>query len=187
MKPPAIPPPLFDWLSSRSAGVLLHPTSLPGDQGVGTLDGSALRFLDFLKAAGMSWWQVCPLGPTGYGDSPYQCFSAFAGNPYLVDLRALAALGLLKSAEIAPLAAAVGAPVDFGSLYQLKWPLLRRAYDRHKLAGSPSLGPEGFAEFKAAQASWLEPYAWFRALKDHFGGRAWWEWPAARPRREGAG
>ena len=103
MKPRATAPqPLFDWLSSRSAGVLLHPTSLPGDQGIGTLDGAAVRFLDFLKAAGMSWWQVCPLGPTGYGDSPYQCFSAFAGNPYLIDLRDLAARGLLKPAEIAP-------------------------------------------------------------------------------------
>jgi 4-alpha-glucanotransferase len=61
---------LFDWLSARSAGVLLHPTSLPGTQGVGTLDGAAIRFLDLLKASGMSWWQVCPLGPTGYGDSP---------------------------------------------------------------------------------------------------------------------
>ena len=81
--------PLFNWLTTRAAGVLLHPTSLPGDQGIGTLDGSALRFLDFLRDAGMSWWQVCPLGPTGYGDSPYQCFSAFAGNPYLVDLRDL--------------------------------------------------------------------------------------------------
>jgi 4-alpha-glucanotransferase len=158
--------------------VLLHPTSLAGDQGIGTLDGEDIRLLDFLKASGMSWWQVCPLGPTGYGDSPYQCFSAFAGNPYLIDLRDLAARGLLETAEISPLAALGAGAVDFGALYRLKWPLLRRAYDRHRLAGSPSLGPEGFAEFKAAQTPWLEPYAWFRALKDHFGGRAWWEWPA---------
>ncbi len=126
----------------------------------------------------MSWWQVCPMGPTGYGDSPYQCFSAFAGNPYLVDLRDLASRGLLGAAEIAPLASHGGGAVDFGALYQLKWPLLRRAYDRYVLAGSPSLGREGFAQFKAAQSTWLESYAWFRALKDHFGGRAWWEWPA---------
>jgi 4-alpha-glucanotransferase len=171
--------PLFDWLSSRSAGVLLHPTSLPGDQGIGTLDGAALRFLDFLKSAGMSWWQVCPLGPTGYGDSPYQCFSAFAGNPYLIDLRELASRGLLDAADLAPLAALGAGPVDFGGLYMLKWPLLRRAFDRHRRAGSPALGALGFEAFKAAEASWLEPYAWFRALKDHFDGRAWWEWPAA--------
>jgi 4-alpha-glucanotransferase len=177
-RPPAPSAPLFDWLSSRSAGVLLHPTSLPGDQGIGTLDGAAIRFLDFLKAAEMSWWQVCPLGPTGYGDSPYQCFSAFAGNPYLVDLHGLASGGLLDGADLAPLAALGAGPVDFGALYRLKWPLLRRAFERHRRSGSPGLGPQSFADFKAAESSWLEPYAWFRALKDHFGGRAWWEWPA---------
>lgn len=170
--------PLYDWLSARSAGVLLHPTSLPGDQGIGTLDGAALRFLDFLRAAGMSWWQVCPLGPTGYGDSPYQCFSAFAGNPYLVDLGALASRGLIEPPELAPLASLGPGPVDFGALYRLKWPLLRRAFERHRSAGSPALGPQSFADFRAAEASWLEPYAWFRALKDHFGGSAWWEWPS---------
>jgi len=169
---------LFDWLSSRSAGILLHPTSLPGSQGIGTLDGAAVRFLDLLQAAGMSWWQVCPLGPTGYGDSPYQCFSAFAGNPYLIDLQDFVSRKLLTSDEIAPLAGGGSGPVDFGSLYQLKWPLLRRAFDRYKLAGYPPLGAEGHEAFNAAQASWLKPYAWFRALKDHFGGRAWWEWPA---------
>jgi 4-alpha-glucanotransferase len=169
---------LFNWLSSRSAGVLLHPTSLPGSQGVGTLDSAAVRFLDFLQAAGMSWWQVCPLGPTGYGDSPYQCFSAFAGNPYLVDLQDFVSRGLLTADEVAPLAAVGRGAVDFGALYELKWPLLRRAFDRHTKAGSPALGPEGFEEFKASQASWLEPYALYRALKDSFGGRAWWDWPA---------
>ena len=89
---------LFNWLSARSAGVLLHPTSLSGGQGIGTLDGGAVRFLDFLEASAMSWWQVCPLGPTGYGDSPYQCFSAFAGNPYLIDLQDLVARMLLSAA-----------------------------------------------------------------------------------------
>src|SRR5580700_3354762 len=170
---------LFSWLSARSAGVLLHPTSLPGNQGVGTLDGAAVRFLDFLQASGMSWWQVCPLGPTGYGDSPYQCFSAFAGNPYLVDLQDLVDRKLLTGEEVAPLAGVGKGAVDFGALYELKWPLLRCAFGRHKLAGSPALGPEGFDEFKAAQAPWLEPYALFRALKDSFGGVAWWDWPEA--------
>jgi 4-alpha-glucanotransferase len=170
---------LFDWLSARSAGVLLHPTSLPGSQGVGTLDGAAVRFLDFLKESGMSWWQVCPLGPTGYGDSPYQCFSAFAGNPYVVDLQDLVQRKLLTEAEIAPLSKVGIAQVDFGALYQLKWPLMRLAYTRYKAAGFPPLGAEGFADFKSSQAQWLEPYAAFRALKDSFGGKAWWEWPAS--------
>jgi 4-alpha-glucanotransferase len=159
--------------------VLLHPTSLPGSQGIGTLDGAAIRFLDFLQASAMSWWQVCPLGPTGYGDSPYQCFSAFAGNPYLIDLQDLVARKLLTAGEVAPLARLGAGAVDFGALYQAKWPLLRRAFERHRLAGSPALGPEGPEQFKAAQASWLEPYSLFMALKDHFGGRAWWDWPAA--------
>jgi 4-alpha-glucanotransferase len=175
-QPPANGP-LFNWLSSRTAGVLLHPTSLPGPQGVGTLDDAALRFVEFLQGAGMSWWQVCPLGPTGYGDSPYQCYSAFAGNPNLIDLRGLVSGGLLKEDEIAPLARHGSGAVDFAALSRLKQPLLRLAAGRHRLAGSPALGAEGFAQFKAAQAPWLEAYAWFRALKDHFGGRAWWDWP----------
>jgi len=169
---------LFDWLSNRSAGVLLHPTCLPGDQGIGTLDAAAVRFLDFLQAARMSWWQVCPLGPTGYGDSPYQCFSAFAGNPYLVDLQDFVARKLLKADELKPLAQLDARAVDFGGIYQAKWPLLRLAYTRYRQAGLPDLGAESFADFKAAHASWLDPYACFRALKDSLGGRAWWEWPA---------
>jgi 4-alpha-glucanotransferase len=169
---------LFDWLSERSAGVLLHPTSLPGNQGVGTLDGAAIRFLDLLKASGMSWWQVCPLGPTGYGDSPYQCFSAFAGNPYLIDMEDLVLGKLLTAQEIAPLSRVGAGNVDFGALYELKWPLLRLAFGRYKSAGCPTLGATSFGDFKASQSSWLEPYAFFRALKDSFGGRAWWEWPA---------
>jgi 4-alpha-glucanotransferase len=78
-----------DWLRSRGAGVLLHPTSLPGNTGIRTIGSHARRFVDFLVAAGMRYWQVFPLGPTGYGESPYQCFSAFAGNPYLIDLASL--------------------------------------------------------------------------------------------------
>lgn len=127
----------------------------------------------------MSWWQVCPLGPTGFGDSPYQCFSAFAGNPYLIDLQDLVAQKFLVADELAPLSKLGAGEVDFGALYQAKWPLLRLSFDRYKRAGFPALGAESFSKFKAAQASWLEPYACFRALKDSFGGRAWWEWPAA--------
>jgi 4-alpha-glucanotransferase len=172
------PDPLYNWLSTRGAGVLLHPTSLPGAQGVGVLDGAAERFLDFLEAAGMDHWQLCPLGPTGYGDSPYQCFSAFAGNPYLIDLADLATRGLLDPADVASCASSDPGRVDFGGLYRLKWPLLRKAFDRYRRSGDPALDGEDFAGFKARQASWLEPYALFRALKDNHGGRAWTEWPA---------
>jgi 4-alpha-glucanotransferase len=172
--------PLFNWLNARAAGVLLHPTSLPSDQGIGTFDGNAVRFLDFLKAAGMKCWQMCPLGPTGYGDSPYQCFSAFAGNPYLIDLRALVAPGLLTHDEIAPLAALSADRVNYGALYENKWPLLELAFTRFKKANEPTLAADGetFAEFKKKQSEWLDGYGFFRALKDHHRGVAWWEWPA---------
>ena len=90
--------PLFNWLTQRASGLLLHPTALDGDQGIGTLEpGPIHRLLKFMDGSGMKYWQVCPLGPTGYGDSPYQCFSAFAGNPYLIDLKALVQAGLLEA------------------------------------------------------------------------------------------
>ena len=168
---------LFDWLSTRIAGVLLHPTCFPGDQGIGTFDRQAERLLDFLQAAGISTWQICPLGPTGYGDSPYQCFSSFAGNPYLIDLHDLADRGFLAAADLAPLRELPIDRVDFGALYRLKWPLLRRAYQNYLHAGEPALGAEGYAAFKVRQAGWLEDYAYFQALKDHHGGRPWTEWP----------
>jgi 4-alpha-glucanotransferase len=173
----APPRPLFNWLNTRAAGVLLHPTSLPGDQGIGTFDAHAEWFLDFLQEAGMKYWQRCPLGPTGYGDSPYQCFSAFAGNPYLIDLRELAAHGLLTAADLAPLGLLGADRVDFGTIYQMKWPLLFRAHGRYRQAAEPPLYG-AFAEFKQRHASWLDAYAFFRALKDHHGGLPWWEWPA---------
>lgn len=168
--------PLFQWLNTRSAGILLHPTCLPGDQGVGTFDGHAERFLDFLQAAGCQYWQFCPLGPTGYGDSPYQCFSAFAGNPYLIDLHELVGHGLLEAGELAPLAKLNSGSVDYGALYRLKWPLLFRAAARHRPAGASALYGD-LAAFRHQHAAWLEDYAYFRALKDHQGGRAWWVWP----------
>ncbi len=170
------PLPLFNWLKQRGAGVLLHPTALPGDQGCGVFDAHALRFLDYLQAAGVKYWQICPLGPTGYGDSPYQCFSAFAGNPYLIDLRALVTAGLLADADLAPLAALDRHRVDYELLYQLKLPLLQRAFAAYQK--QPAALPYGdFAAFKHEQSSWLDAYAYFRALKDHFDGKAWTEWP----------
>jgi 4-alpha-glucanotransferase len=171
------PGPLFDWLQERGAGVLLHPTSLPGDQGCGVMGAELVRFLDFLKAAGFKRWQVCPLGPTGYGDSPYQCFSAFAGNPYLVDLRPLVAAGFLADADLGPLRALSAERTDYGALYRFKWPLLFQAHANFLAARDPGRLRD-FDEFKAAQTAWLPAYAAFRALKDHFGGKAWTQWPA---------
>ncbi|MCC6310385.1 MAG: 4-alpha-glucanotransferase, partial [Trueperaceae bacterium] len=100
----------------RRAGVLLHPTSLPGPHGIGELGREAFAWLDFLESAGQRLWQVMPLGPTGYGDSPYQCFSAFAGNHYLIDLEALERAGHLSAADLADLRALPPERVDFGSV-----------------------------------------------------------------------
>ena len=171
------PLPLFNWLQKRSAGVLLHPTSLPGAHGIGTFDDNLVAFLDLLKNAGFKNWQICPLGPTGYGDSPYQCFSAFAGNPLLIDLTVLAGAGLLTTEELAPLAALPVDRVDYGALFQLKWPLLFAAHKRY-LAQGTVLPYGDFSAFKLQHARWLESYCYFRALKDHFGGTAWQNWPA---------
>lgn len=170
--------PLFNWVTRRSAGVLMHPTSLPSDQGVGVLDDAIDAWLDFLQAAGFRQWQVCPLGPTGYGDSPYQCFSAFAGNPYLIDLHALVSAGLLAESDVAPLRGLPRDHVDYGWLYTTKWPLLFKAFATFKASGRV-LEPYGsFADFRDAHRSWLEPFALFLALKDYNAPKPWWEWPA---------
>ncbi len=168
--------PLFDWLKERGAGVLLHPTCLPGEQGCGVCDRHAVQFLDFLQAAGMKYWQVCPLGPTGYGDSPYQCFSAFAGNPHLIDLAALVPSGLLAAADLRELALLPADRTDYGALYRVKPRLLELACARFKETRT-ALPYGDFAAFCKTQAHWLEAYAYYRALKDHFAGIAWWEWP----------
>lgn len=179
--------PLFNWLKKRSAGVLLHPSSLPGNQGIGTLEAGPIgRFLDFLQSAGISQWQVCPLGPTGFGDSPYQCFSAFAGNPYLIDLSTFTALGLLREDELSSLRALSQDQVEFGYLWEHKWPLLARAYRRYVEQGGPELPYGNFAAFRRAQSAWLEDYSFFRALKDHFNGAPWWDWPAELRRHSSA-
>ena len=169
--------PLFNWLQERGAGVLLHPTSLPGDQGIGVFDAHAVRFLDFLSRSGIKYWQLCPLGPTGYGDSPYQCFSAFAGNPYLVDFMPLVNAGLLKDSDLAPLRALSADHTDYGAVYRIKLPLLAAAHAAYRAHGA-ALPYGDFAAFQASHVEWLEAYAYFRALKDHFSGRPWWEWPA---------
>jgi len=127
---------LFNWLTSRGAGVLLHPTSLPGTTGIGNLGRFAFRFVDFLADTGMKYWQVCPLGPTGFGDSPYQCFSAFAGNPYLVDLEELVHDGFLEAGDIEPLATLSEKAVDYGAQWELRWLILRKAFEGFRVKAS---------------------------------------------------
>ncbi|MDR3410192.1 MAG: 4-alpha-glucanotransferase [Formivibrio sp.] len=170
-------PALFNWLDQRDAGILLHPTCLPGTQGVGVLDNAVDDLLAFLADAGIRYWQTCPLGPTGYGDSPYQCFSAFAGNPYLIDLTVLQDIGLLDKADLAPLAALPQDHVDFGALYAAKWPILFKAFQAFVATPDIALPYGDLEQFKQQHQFWLEPYSLFLAIKDLRHGQPWWEWP----------
>ncbi len=170
--------PLFNWLNERSAGVLLHISSLPSDTGIGNLGKTAYQFIDFMEAAGLRVWQICPLGPTGYGDSPYQCFSAFAGNPYFIDLEALLAEGLIQETELETLYILPKTHVEYGALYENFWPVLRQAYARFKDSGATSFAEYGNLQtFRKKQSAWVKDFALFTALKAKFGGRAWLEWP----------
>ncbi len=163
----------------RAFGLLLHPTSLPGPYGVGVLGLEAQAFLGFLREAGGRFWQVLPLGPTGYGDSPYQSFSAFAGNPYLIDLRPLAEKGYLVLED-------PGFPqdrVDYGLLWRWKWPALRAAFQGFQQR-APKAEREAFWAYWEREAAWLKDYALFMALKARHGGAPWNEWPLPLRLRE---
>ncbi len=157
----------------RSAGILLHLSSLPSPYGIGTLGKAAYEFTDFLKAAGQTYWQMLPIGPTGYGDSPYQSSASFGGNPYFVDPDILEQEGLLTREELC-LFQWGGDPqrVDYGLLYQNRGVLLRRAYDRWD--GREEAEYRSFLE---ENGLWLVDYAEFAALKERFGGLSWLEWP----------
>ncbi len=159
----------------RSSGVLLPVTALPAPHGIGTLGNEAYRFIDFLAAAGQQYWQILPLGPTSFGDSPYQPFSSFAGNPYLIDLDALVEEGLLTAEEVSAVDWGNDpARVDYGKIYASRMPMLRRAFDR----ADAHLRAEA-AAFAEENAAWLPDYALFMALKQHFGMRAWTQWEDA--------
>jgi 4-alpha-glucanotransferase len=151
----------------RASGILLHPTSLPGRFGIGDLGPEAYKFLDFLAAAGQRIWQVLPLGPTGYGDSPYQLFSAFAGNPLLISLEMLADEGLLTAGELAQAPEFPADQVDYGRVIRFKMPLLRAAYKRFESSAE-------FDSFRNENAAWLDDFSLFMALKEAHGGEAIW-------------
>jgi len=166
----------------RSSGILLHPTSLPGHFGVGDLGDEAYRFVDFLEASGQSIWQVLPLGPTGYGDSPYSSYSAFAGNTLLISPERLLEEGLLAAADLSNTPSFPEEKVDYGNAIKFKNALLRKAFERFKLTTDATLRSY-FERFSHEASSWLEDYALFRALKDEQGGRAWNEWETGLTRR----
>ena len=169
-------------MSPRRSGILLHPTSLPGRFGIGELGPEAHRFADFLADAGQRLWQVLPLGPTGYGDSPYQCFSAFAGNPLLVSLEALVEDGWLAAADLESAPAFPQDTVDYDAVAAFKLPLLDRAFHRFEAEAEPA-DREAFDSFREANASWLDDYALYMAVKEAHSGVEWTEWDAAIARR----
>ncbi len=163
----------------RKSGVLMHLSSLPGSGGIGTMGRSARAFVDFLAQAGQAYWQMLPIGPTGYGNSPYQSPSAFAGNPFFIDLDVLAEQGLLE--ERGTREQNTGR-VDYAVL----WPNLRQELKRaaERFLRHP---PDDFSHFCAQQAHWLNDYALFMAIKDVYGGAAWFDWPTGlRARQPGA-
>lgn len=155
----------------RKSGILMHISSLPNPYGIGSVGKCAYDFVDFLVEAGQSCWQILPLSPTGYGDSPYQSCSTYAGNHYLIDLDLLIAQGLLTQAEADAVAWSTDETrVDYGCLYNNRAGLLRKAYARFR-------PDDTFRQFVADNAQWLEDYALFMTLKAQFGGRDWQSWP----------
>lgn len=169
----------------RSSGILLHPTSLPGAYGIGDLGAQARKWVDFLADAGCNLWQVLPLGPTGYGDSPYQCFSAFAGNTYLISPEDLQADGLLAPEDLEPSPAFPDAKVDFGKVIPWKLSWLNRAFQRFREHPAKNMLKE-LEDFRARHASWLEDFACFMAIKTACGGLPWADWEQSLRDREPA-
>lgn len=157
----------------RGSGILLPISSLPSDYGIGTFGGQAFRFIDFLKDAGQKYWQVLPIGPTSYGDSPYQSFSAFAGNPYFIDLDILTEEGLLKPGEAGSFFWGDNEDsVDYATLFQSRFAVLRTAFSRSRHADTAEYG-----QFCEENAYWLEDYCLYMALKFEFENKEWLLWP----------
>lgn len=162
----------------RASGILCHPTSFPSRFGIGDLGQGAWDFVDWLAKAGQQLWQVLPLGPTGYGDSPYQCFSASAGNPMLISPEALADAGLLPHAALVDPPDFPRERVDFGPVIGYKQGLLRQAYAHFIHHGTPQQR-DSLEQFRAENQGWLDDFALFMAIKAHFGGGSWHDWPRA--------
>ena len=162
----------------RKSGILMHVTSLPSPYGIGSMGKCAYEFVDFLCEAGQSYWQVLPLNPTGYGNSPYQSFSSFAGNHYLIDLDMLMEEQLLRREEVEAVAwSREETFVDYGCLFENRCKLLRLAYERFE-------ENDEYRRFAEENADWLENYGLFMALKEKYLGRPWYEWSGELMKRE---
>ncbi len=160
----------------RASGVLLHPTALPGPYGIGTLGTQAFSFIRWLKDAGNSYWQICPLTPTGYGDSPYQGFSAFAGNQNLIDLEELIDAGFLKESDLTSLKDLPESYVDFGNLIPEKTKILHKAWKNYSSDKHPEYFDGEFREFQEDSAFWLDDFCLFMVIKSLNNGKPWNEW-----------
>ncbi|MDQ7030825.1 MAG: 4-alpha-glucanotransferase [Ardenticatenia bacterium] len=171
-------------LEQRASGLLLHPTSLPGTHGIGDLGPAAYRWVEMLVEARQRVWQVLPLGPTGYGDSPYQTHSAFGGNPLLLDMEHLARQGYIPCDALKDAPAFPADRVDYGQVIRWKLPLLLNAHERFERLAPPEEQKAFEAFCTAHDATWLHDYALFMALKEHFGGAPWDQWPAQIRQRE---
>ena len=157
----------------RTAGILMPISSLPGKYGIGCFNLKAYEFVDFLRDAGQTYWQILPIHPTSYGDSPYQSFSTFAGNPYFIDLEALIAEGVLSNAECdSVFFGDEEDDINYAALYDGRKILLTMAYERSRISENPE-----YQKFIADNGWWLDDYALFMALKDFFNGQCWYEWP----------
>ena len=162
-------------LNKRSSGILLHPTSLPNRFGIGDLGDAAYRFIDFLSGSNQSIWQILPLGPTGYGDSPYLCYSSLAVNPLLISPEKLVEEGLLETYDLDNIPAFPLDTVDFEAVRQFKVPLFKKACDNFQKKSLKPLTVD-FHEFCQVQGYWLEDYALFMALKEFHAGSSWNSW-----------
>jgi 4-alpha-glucanotransferase len=168
-------------LTERRSGILMHPTSLPGSQPVGSLGKEAYAFIDALVEAGQSVWQILPLGPTGYGDCPYSCFSAFAGNPLLINLSLLTETGELKKTDLPPSFPGTDR-VDFPSAHEKILPLLNLAFLNFKNIDNTER-QNHFEQFCSEQSFWLDDYSLFQALRERYDLQAWNTWPDQIKRR----
>ena len=169
--------------ATRAGGVLLHPTSLPGPHGIGDIGPQAASWMEWMVKAGLRVWQVLPLGPTGYGDSPYQSFSAFAGNPLLISPDLLVQEGLFRDSDLEPLPLTDPSRVDFGKVLAYKERLLRISAQHFEEGAAPHLR-EPFESFQQEGEGWLEDFSLFMALKNGYGGAPWTTWGASLARRE---
>ncbi|MBQ1310709.1 MAG: 4-alpha-glucanotransferase, partial [Blautia sp.] len=169
----------------RESGILFPVSSLPSRYGIGCVSKEAFEFVDFLEKSGQRCWQILPVGPTGFGDSPYQPFSAFAGNPYFICLETLVEDGLLKQEDCDQVSFGENPErVDYGALYQNRFPLLRKAYEaflEKKLDEEPE-----YLAFLKKESFWLEDYALYMAIKDDQGGKNWLDWETPYRTREAA-